>query len=220
MRWTVDDTPERAAFRSEFRDWLHEVLEPGWMEAIGRCLPHCEVEIRDDARRPLPDRHVGAVWLRTDSLFTGYRADAAETARVLVDGWLDTGDRGYLAGTNLHFIARDKDLIVIGGEKYAPHDLETVINRVPGVREGCAVVFGVLNDERGTEDIAAVVETRDVAAEALPALREAIRVAVARAIGLGLRHVVLVPPGGVEKTTSGKLARSATRVRYADQLSG
>ena len=185
--------------------------------AIGRCLPRCALEIRDEARRCLPDRHVGAVWLRSDSLFTGYHRDARETERMLVDGWLDTGDRGYLADGNLYFVAREKDLVVIGGEKYAPHDIETVINRVPGVREGCAVVFGVLNEERGTEDIAAVVETRDTAGDAL---REAIRVAVARAIGIGLRHVILVPAGGVEKTTSGKLARRATRARYADQLRG
>jgi acyl-CoA synthetase (AMP-forming)/AMP-acid ligase II len=188
--------------------------------AIGRCLPSCEVEIRDQAGRPLPDRHVGTVWLRTNSLFVAYHGDPEQTRRVLVDGWLDTGDRGYLADGNLHFIAREKDLVVVGGEKYAPHDLETVINRVPGVREGCVVVFGVSNEDRGTEDVAAVVEVRDVETDALPALREAIRVAVARTIGLGVRYVILVPPGGVEKTTSGKLARRATRARYADQLPG
>jgi acyl-CoA synthetase (AMP-forming)/AMP-acid ligase II len=188
--------------------------------AIGCCLPACEIEIRDPAGRLLPDRHVGTVWLRTNSLFAAYRGDPAQTRRALVDGWLDTGDRGYLADGNLYFVARDKDLVVVGGEKYAPHDLETVINRVPGVREGCAVVFGVPNEDRGTEDIGAVVEVRESDADALPALREAIRVAVARAIGLGLRYVILVPPGGVEKTTSGKLARGATRARYADQLRG
>jgi fatty-acyl-CoA synthase len=171
-------------------------------------------------RRPLPDRHVGAVWLRSNSLFAGYHRDPEATARALVDGWLDTGDVGYLVDGELHFVTRDKDVIVVGGEKYAPHDVETVINRVPGVREGCAVVFGLLNEERGTEDLAAVVEVRDAAEAAMPALRDAIRVAVARAIGLGLRHVLLVPPGGVEKTTSGKLARRATRARYADRLRG
>ena len=65
-----------------------------------------------------------------------------------------------------------------------------------------------------------MVETRDVAPEAEPALREAIQVAVARATGTGLRHVLLVPAGGVEKTSSGKPARGATRARYADRLRG
>lgn len=186
--------------------------------AVGRPLPHCALEIRADDGRVLPERAVGAVWLRSNSLFEGYHGNPAATAQVLVDGWLDTGDRGYLVDGHLFFIARDKDLVVIGGEKYAPHDIETAINRVDGVREGCAVVFGVLSEARGTEDVAAVVETKLEGAAALDELRERIRAAVSAATGLGLRHVLLVPPGGIEKTTSGKLARRATRARYADAL--
>jgi len=88
------------------------------------------------------------------------------------------------------------------------------------VREGCAVVIGVLSEERGTEDVAAVVETKLTDAGALDDLRARIRAAVTAATGLALRHVLLVPAGGVEKTTSGKLARRATRSRYASQLGG
>ena len=186
--------------------------------AIGRCLPDCAVEIRDDAGQVLADRSVGRIFLRTNSLFECYHRQPELTARTLLDGWLDTGDRGYMANGNLYFVSRDKDLVVIGGEKYAPHDVETAINRVPGVREGCAIAFGFLNDQRGTEELAAVVETRETAADALAALRQAIRAEVTNATGLLLRHVVLVEPGGIEKTTSGKLARRATQHRYADRL--
>jgi acyl-CoA synthetase (AMP-forming)/AMP-acid ligase II len=186
--------------------------------AVGRGLPHCELQIRADDGRVLDDRAVGAVWLRSNSLFEGYHRAAEATAEALIGGWLNTGDRGYLVDGQLYFIARDKDLIVIGGEKYAPHDLEAAINQVDGVREGCAVVFGVLSDARGTEDLAAVVETRLTDNAALDALRQRIRDAVSAATGLGLRHVLLVPPGGIEKTTSGKLARRATRARYAEAL--
>jgi acyl-CoA synthetase (AMP-forming)/AMP-acid ligase II len=185
---------------------------------VGRPLAGCAVEIRDAAGAPLPDRGVGTVWLRSNCLFQGYRDDAARTAQVLVDGWLDTGDRGYLADGALYFVARDKDLLVVGGEKYAPQEIEEVINAVPGVREGCAAVFGVLNEGLGTEDVVGIVETRETDAAALAALRERIRRAVVDATGLALRTVLLVPPGGVEKTTSGKLARSATRARYAEQI--
>ena len=188
--------------------------------AIGRCLPGCAVQIRGPGGEPLPDRAVGTVWLRSDSLFAGYHKDDAATRQVLVDGWLNTGDRGYRVGEDLYFIAREKDLIVIAGEKYAPHDIETAINRVPGVREGCVVAFGLLDEQRGTEDVAAVVETKEADEAALEALRATIREAVMDTTGLALRHVLLVPPGGVEKTTSGKLARRATRSRYADQLLG
>jgi acyl-CoA synthetase (AMP-forming)/AMP-acid ligase II len=187
---------------------------------IGKCLPHCHVEVRDAEGHVLGDRQVGTIWLRTRSLFSGYQHHPELTAQVFVDGWFNTGDRGYVHQGHLFFISREKDLIVLGGEKYAPHDIEVAINRVPDVREGCAVAFGVLNEERGTEDVAAVVETRVTDVEHTTALRDAIRAEVAGSTGLALRYVVLVPPGGIEKTTSGKLARNATRRRYADQLAG
>jgi acyl-CoA synthetase (AMP-forming)/AMP-acid ligase II len=186
--------------------------------SIGRCLPGCQVEIRDDRGTRLGDRTVGVIWLHSDCLFSGYQRQPELTAQALVDGWFNTGDRGYTADGHLYFISRQKDLIVIAGEKYAPHDVETAIDRVAGVREGCAVAFGVLNEARGTEDVVAVVETRAESAHEQDALREAIRAAVTTNTGLALRHVVLVPPGGIEKTTSGKLARGATRERYADAL--
>ena len=135
-----------------------------------------------------------------------------------MDGWLDTGDRGYVADGDLYLVSREKDLLIVAGEKYAPHDLETVINNVPGVRAGCSVAFGVVNTERGTEDIAAVVETREADEHARGRLRDRIRADVTRATGLALRWVLLVPPGGIEKTTSGKLARAATQRRYAEAL--
>ena len=186
--------------------------------SIGRAIPNCKLEIRDAAGRPLPERHVGKVWLHSNALFSGYHANAELTSRVLVDGWLDTEERGYLVGGYLFFVARDKDLIIMGGEKYMPDDIEGAINRVPGVREGCAVVFGVMNEERGTEDLAAVVETRETTEAALADLERRIRAEVTAVTGLGLAHVILTPPGGVEKSTSGKLARGPTRRRYADEL--
>jgi len=186
--------------------------------AIGRGLPRTEIEIRDAGGTRLPDRRVGTIWLRTQSLFVGYHGDAERTRRILVDGWLDTGDQGYVADGDLFFVSRDKDLIVIGGEKYAPHDVETAINRVDGVRRGCAVAFGVLSEARGTEELAAIVETRVTGDAERAALEAAIRAEVLRTIGVALRWLVLVPPGGVEETTSGKLARRASRHRWAAEL--
>ncbi len=186
--------------------------------ATGRCLPGFELEIRDDEGRPLPERRVGGIWLRTETLFSGYHKNPELTARVLVDGWVDSGDRGYTVAGDLYFVSRAKDLIIIGGENHVPHDIETAINGVPGVREGCAVAFGVTNLERGTEDLGAVVETREQGTAALDELARAIRLEVTRCFGLGIRHLRLVPPGGIVKTTSGKIARHATRERYAQEF--
>jgi len=183
---------------------------------VGAGLPRARVEIRDEERKPLPDRVIGEIWIRTDCLFKAYRRDAALTAETLVDGWFDTGDQGYLVDGHLFFVSRSKDLIVIGGEKYAPHDVEMAINRVPGVREGCAVAFGVTNEARGTEELGAVVETKAETAAERDVLADAIRREVDVHLGLGVRYLHLVPPGGVEKTSSGKLARRATRGRYPE----
>ncbi|MEZ4219224.1 MAG: fatty acyl-AMP ligase [Myxococcota bacterium] len=186
--------------------------------SVGRPIPGCELEVRDASGRALPDRGVGELWLRGPSVFAGYHRDAERTARTLVDGWLRTGDRAYLVDGYLYFVAREKDLIVIGGEKYVPDDVENAINRVPGVRIGCAVAFGLLDEAAGTEAIAAVVETRETEPRALAVLERAIADAVLGATGVALRHLLLVAPDGVEKTTGGKLSRSATRERYRDAL--
>ncbi len=186
--------------------------------SVGVPLRGCTLEIRDDQRRPLPERSVGTIWVRSTCLFAGYQDDQAGTDRVVVDGWLDTGDQGYLADGELFFVSRAKDLIVIGGDKYAPHDVEMAVNTVAGVRQGCAVAFGVIDAARGTEELAVVAETALTDPAAREGVAREIRRAVNLAIGLGVRHLLLVPSGEVEKTSSGKLARRATRARHAAAL--
>jgi acyl-CoA synthetase (AMP-forming)/AMP-acid ligase II len=186
--------------------------------STGRCLPGFEMQTRGADGSVLADREVGEIWLRSATLFAGYRGDPERSAAMVKGGWLNSGDRGYLVGEDLFFVSRVKDLIIIGGQNYAPHDIEVAIDRVPGVREGCGVAFGVMNEERGTEELAAVVETRLEDEGELAALQRAIRKEVTSTIGLGIRYLKLVPPGGIEKTTSGKLARSATYLRYADEF--
>jgi len=207
---------DRAVLASEGRA---RPIEGAGLEsvAIGRCLPGCAIEIRQGGR-VLGDREVGEIWLRSDSLFDGYHRDPELTASALHAGWLNTGDRGYLCDGDLFFVARGKDVIVIAGEKYAPHDIETAINQVPGVRQGCAVAFGILDPERGTEGVAAVVETRVSEPADAEALARAIRSHVTRTTGLALVRLKLVAPNGIQKTTSGKLARRATRERYAEEM--
>jgi acyl-CoA synthetase (AMP-forming)/AMP-acid ligase II len=210
------DTIDRAVLAAEGRaePTPGEGLE---IVATGVALPNVEIEIRDaETGERLPDRRLGALWLPSNCLFEGYKNAPELTDAIRVDGWLDTGDRGYTVEGNLFFVSRAKDLIVIGGEKYAPHDVEFAIGRVPGVREGCAVAFGVENQEQGTEEVGAVVETRIEDEQERAELARAIGREVARTIGIGIRRLHLVGPGGINKTTSGKLARRATRARYPE----
>jgi acyl-CoA synthetase (AMP-forming)/AMP-acid ligase II len=192
--------------------------EPGFgCVAVGRALSGCAIEIRDGARR-LGERAIGDVWLASDSLFAGYGEKDPVPDSDAAPRWLATGDRGYLADGDLFFVARARDVIVIAGEKHAPHDVETAINAVSGVRPGCAVAFGIRDPTRGTDVLAAVVETYVEDPHARAALERAIRGAVTRVTGLALRHLKLVAPGGIHKTTSGKLARAATRAAHPSGL--
>ena len=183
--------------------------------SVGRCIPRCRIEIRLSDGHVVDDRVTGEVWMTSDSIADGYHDQPKTTADVFVDGWIRTGDRGYIADGRLYFVSREKDLIVIAGEKYAPHDIENAVNGVDGVREGCAVAFGLTNESDGTERLATVVETRLENPTERADLDQRVRNAVREQTGLRLHHVWLVPPGGVEKTTSGKLARRATMLRYA-----
>ena len=75
--------------------------------SVGRCIPGIEMEIRDDDGTVLPDRHVGAVWLRTNALFQGYHGKPELTQQAVIDGWLRTGDIGYQVDDHLFFAVVD-----------------------------------------------------------------------------------------------------------------
>lgn len=173
---------------------------------VGSPLPGTELRIRGPRGDDLPERREGEIWVRSESLMEGYYNDADATAAVFEDGWLDTGDRGYLAGGTLFVTGRTKDLIIAGGRNLVPSAIEQIASAVPGVREGCIAAVGVPSEERATEQVCLVAETRSSAAEhaALAStIREALKVR-----GINVDHVILVPPRTLPKTSSGKIKRS------------
>lgn len=180
----------------------------------GLPLPGHEVEIRDGEGAPLPDRHVGHVMVRGPSIMLGYDGQPARTAEVLsADGWLNTGDLGYRIDGEIVITGRAKDLILINGRNVWPQDLEwSVEQSVAGVRTGDVAAFSV--DEDGQEQVIVLVEARGLSE---PDARERMRSDVAGLLRArhGLEsHVVLVPPGSLPKTSSGKLSRSWSRRNY------
>ena len=179
----------------------------------GSILPDHDLEVRDGAGRSLPDRRVGRIFVRGPSLMTGYFNAPEETASVMSgDGWLDTGDLGYLLDGQIVVTGRAKDLIIVNGRNLWPQDLEwTVETEVGELRSGDVAVFSVSGDLG--EEVVALVQcrTRD------PAERAALTVQVANVIRG--RHsvegtVVLVPPHSLPQTSSGKLSRSRARTLY------
>jgi fatty-acyl-CoA synthase len=143
-----------------------------------------------------------------------YKGRPVETRECLSDdGWLDTGDLGYRAGETLVITGRAKDLIIINGRNIWPQDLEWTVERtVPQVRTGDCAAFSI--EENGSEVLVVAVEARgvtDVAAGEL--LVEEVHAALMTSHGLDSR-VVLVPPGSLPYTSSGKLSRAKTRQSY------
>jgi fatty-acyl-CoA synthase len=180
----------------------------------GNALPGHEVEIRDEDGRLLSDRRVGRIFARGPSLMRGYDGRAPETEEVLsADGWLDTGDQGYWLDGSLAITGRAKDLIVINGRNIWPQDLEwTIEQSVPEVRSGGVAAFSV--DEDGQEILILAIETRGADPAAYGKLMAEAGDRVRAQHGLEGR-VLLLPPGTLPYTSSGKLSRSATRQRYA-----
>jgi fatty-acyl-CoA synthase len=173
--------------------------------ACGRPAPGTELRIVRSGEE-LPEREVGELYVRGPSLMEGYIGPNAPDQ--FVDGWLSTGDLGYLADGQLYITGRIKDMVIVMGHNYYPEDFEWAAGRLPGVRSGRCVAFA-----NGSGDgVAVLVEP---APDADPeGLSEVVRNAVANAVGISPGDVLVLPPGTVEKTTSGKLRRSAMRDSY------
>jgi fatty-acyl-CoA synthase len=183
----------------------------------GRVLPDHQMEIRDDAGAALPDGHVGQIFVRGPSLMQGYYGNPEETARTLsADGWLDTGDLGYMRDGEVVITGREKDLIIINGRNIWPQDIEwTIESNTDGAKEGSVAAFQLADeaDDAAEDRVAVVLECR----RREPAEREAMRAVaheiVRKVCGIEA-HIALCAPGALPRTSSGKLSRSRTREMY------
>jgi 1-acyl-sn-glycerol-3-phosphate acyltransferase len=184
--------------------------------SAGRPIPGHELRIVDDAGHELPDRREGDVEFRGPSSTSGYLRNPRATAALLArgEGWLATGDRGYVAEGELYLTGRKKDVIIRAGRHVFPYELEEIVGGIPGVRRGGVAVFSCPDEARGTEKLVIVAETRAVDADERAALRSRIESQAAASLDAGVEEVVLVPPRTVPKTSSGKTRRAACRELY------
>ncbi len=114
----------------------------GELVSCGRVLPDHRIKIVDEGFREVPERGVGEIALAGPSVMQGYYEDRALTRETMCDGWLRTGDLGYLSDGELYVCGRAKDLIIANGRKYYPQDLEWGVDDLAGVRRGRSVAFG------------------------------------------------------------------------------
>jgi len=177
----------------------------------GRAFPGHALTIVDDGLNELPERHVGSIVVRGPSVMDGYFEHPAATAEALRAGWLQTGDIGYVADGELYVCGRTKDLIIRQGRKYHPPDLESAISDVRGIPLAGVVVFGI-NHIDEADEVVAVIEVR--ASARAGDVIDHVRRRVRETAGLELDRVVVTPPGTIPRTTSGKVRRAETRVRF------
>lgn len=185
--------------------------------SLGRAVPGFELEIRDRRGRAVAERQVGRVWARGPSLMSGYLDHAEATAKALRDGWLDTGDLGFLDCGELYLVGRAKDVLILRGRNHDPHDVEHAAAAAPGAREGCAVAVSHHAEGSASERLLVFVEhARNASADAQRALGEATRRAVLERTGLDPDEVVVLAPGSLPRTSSGKLRRQEALRRHLE----
>jgi acyl-CoA synthetase (AMP-forming)/AMP-acid ligase II len=182
--------------------------------SVGRAHPGLSVHILSAHGKALPDGCVGEICLETGSRMLRYQQNTRDSSRALRDGLLHTGDLGYLRDGELYFVGRVRERITVQGKKIDPSAFEEVLVATPGVREGCFVAFGVSDKSIGTERVIVVSEVRPEAAEHASRLAATIRRSCFMRLGLAPHDVVLVRPGTLAKTSSGKRRHRYFRIRY------
>jgi fatty-acyl-CoA synthase len=180
----------------------------------GRTGTRHRIRIVDASGTELPERGIGEIQFSGPSLANGYWNNPDATAAAFDnDGWLHTGDVGYLADGELFVIGRIKDLLIINGRNYDPSQVEWAAAELAGVRAGNVVAF--TRPGADTEELVVVLESRNPGEDLAAEVRKVVR----RATQLTVADVVVLGPGQLPKTSSGKLQRSATRAHYlADSL--
>ena len=197
------------------------VEQPGSVAVMscGRPMPGTELRIVDERGATLPDRCVGEIRIRSEYMFSGYYLQPDLTARAFRDGWFRSGDLGYLADGELYITGRQTDLIIVSGRNIQPEDLEQIADKIPGLRPGRSVAFGVPDALLGSERIVMVCEILpDWDAGQRLTIERQLRRQVAHEVGVTLGDVRWVPRGWIIKTSSGKTTRPENRRKFLEQF--
>jgi fatty-acyl-CoA synthase len=179
--------------------------------SVGRPVPGAEVEIRDDAGAVVPSGTVGRIHVRGPSVMVGYLGQPEATRAALVDGWLDTGDLGFVAQGELVVCGRAKDVIILRGANHVPQEFEEALEGLEGVRAGCAVALGATPLGAEGEVLVLLVE---LGLGARADLADKIRTRVLERTGIRAHSVELLVPGTLPRTSSGKLRRREALRRW------
>jgi acyl-CoA synthetase (AMP-forming)/AMP-acid ligase II len=173
--------------------------------------------------KPCASNEIGEIWIHSDSVAQGYWQNpeaSKETFQARITGYnggpfLRTGDMGFIHEGELYIAGRIKDMIIIQGKNYYPQDIELTVERCHNaIRPSCGAAFAITDGE--TEKLIIVQEVKREYRKSgdLPEVANKVRMAVAKNHGLRVNAISLIMPSTIEKTTSGKIQRSATRESF------
>lgn len=228
------DRPALTGGRAVRTDPATAAVPPVTLVSAGGALGQLVRIVHPDSGVLCDDDQVGEIWIHGANVASGYwqapersaetfdAAPADPPAELPARGWLRTGDLGLLQGGQLYITGRIKDLIIIDGKNHYPQDLEaTAQDAHPAIRRDHVAAFAVDN---GDIEGAVVIAERQRGVESadvdIAEVTAAVRRAVTAVHDVKLVDFQLVQPGGVLRTSSGKVARSATRARYLESLQG
>jgi fatty-acyl-CoA synthase len=186
----------------------------------GRPLSNVQIKIVDENGNEQSGRMIGEILVRSDCMLNEYYNRPDVTEKAFVNDWYITGDFGFISAGELFVSGRKKDMIIVGGKNVYPQDLELLTNEVPGVHAGRSVAFGIFDDEQGTEEVVIIAESDFEDEAEQQKIADAIRQHVTKNSAIALRHVKVVGPKWVVKTSSGKTARSANKEKFLTELNG
>jgi len=194
--------------------------DPDRLGSCGRAYGDVRVEIRDAEGHVVKPGETGEIYATSKLRFVGYWGRPDLTERAIVDGWVRTGDLGYLVDGQVVVCGRRKDVIIMGGRNIYPTDIERAALSVDGVRAGNAVAVRLDAGTRRERFAVAVESTLAGNEEAERTLTKEITSKVVDAVGMRPVGVFVLRAGSLPKTPSGKLRRSAAAAWVSEKLLG
>ena len=208
----------RAFHRGELsREGLARPADDGHpLVSLGRPLPGFSLSVVDRQGQQCAPDQLGRVLVRGPSVMDGYHQQPELSADVLQGGWLDTGDLGFLHLGELYLYGRAKEIIILRGRNLAPQEIEQALDALPDVRTGCSAAVGVVQPDGDGEELVVLVErARDTAMDA-DELERLVHQRITRQTGLAAARVVVLEPGTLPRTSSGKIRRGEAARQLAE----